>query len=317
MAPEQLKARMSTLEPTFRLRRSCNAKWLLEPRRSTVRAERPSRPPFWNPSARCVDAAAAGACGCSIGNQEVPGENHERWQTARDLASELRWIAAEESSRAGASDRSELAARSRRWPQSRRACDGRRRVVEPLPTGSGASQDSVQFTIPLPPGQVFPIGAGLPSILAISPDGQQIVYSTRRSGGDQLYLRRRRDWRRYRWLGQRSHRPLLFAGRSMDRLRFRSALKKMQWVAAPQVIARAPNLQGASWGRDTIVYAPGGGTSSSPQAKGGEPRSSQSSTLKHRRWPMRLHMCCLTERRSHGCTTGQRCRFQWPTCGSL
>jgi serine/threonine-protein kinase len=184
----------------------------------------------------------------------------ERWQTARDLASELRWIAAEGKAVAPA-------------PAIRRS----RRAFAAVALGLAAfvmggiagwsllrpavvaPQDSVQFTISLPPGEVFPIGSGLPSILAISPDGQQIVYAARRSGGDQLYLRRRRDLTPIPLAGtEGAIGPFFSPDGQWIGFASGGVLKKMQvGGGAPQVIARAPNLQGASWGPDdTIVYAP-------------------------------------------------------------
>jgi serine/threonine-protein kinase len=183
----------------------------------------------------------------------------ERWQTARDLASELRWIAAERNAVAPAPVIS----------RTRRAFAAPALGLVALVMGGLAwsgllrpaavpRHDSVQFTIALPPGEVFPIGAGLPSILAISPDGQQIVYAARRSGGDQLYLRRPRDLTPIPLAGtEGAIGPFFSPDGQWIGFASGGALKKMQVGGAPQVIARAPNLHGASWGPgDTIVYAP-------------------------------------------------------------
>ena len=49
------------------------------------------------------------------------------------------------------------------------------------------------FAIHLQPGQQLPIDTGLPVVLAISPDGQQVAYAARDVDGDRLYLRRRNE----------------------------------------------------------------------------------------------------------------------------
>jgi Tol biopolymer transport system component/tRNA A-37 threonylcarbamoyl transferase component Bud32 len=142
--------------------------------------------------------------------------------------------------------------------------------------GTAPGEGVVRFTIPLVTGEVFPIDAGVPSIVAISPDGEQIVYASRRPDGDRLYLRRR---------GDLAPTPLPrtegafgpFFSPDGQWIGFASggALKKMPLTGGgPQVLAPVANFRGASWGADdTIVYSPDW---ESPlfavSAQGGEPR---------------------------------------------
>jgi len=116
----------------------------------------------------------------------------ERWQTARDLALELRWIAE------GGSQSTSLAS------TGARGAFGKRTLILSLGAlllgvaiasltfwelGPSSPPQSVgRFTIILPPGQQL---AGLengPS-LALSPDGMHLAYVARQGGTQQLYLR--------------------------------------------------------------------------------------------------------------------------------
>jgi eukaryotic-like serine/threonine-protein kinase len=120
-------------------------------------------------------------------------------------------------------------------------------------------QDVVRFAIPLPSGQVFPIEAGLPPILAVSPGGEWIVYASRGPDGDRLYLRRRQDLLPVPLPGTEGAIGPFFSPDG-EWIGFASAgaLRKMPLAGGvPRVLAPAPNLRGASWGLDDrIVYAP-------------------------------------------------------------
>jgi serine/threonine-protein kinase len=55
------------------------------------------------------------------------------------------------------------------------------------------ASDPLRFTIAIPQGEELPMDSGLPPPLAISRDGNQVAYVTRRSSGNRIYLRRRED----------------------------------------------------------------------------------------------------------------------------
>ena len=221
--PSSSEARKSTREPTFLPSALLFTKWLLAPRRLTVRAARASRPPFWNLT-RCVDAPAACACGLRSRNQEVPGEGPGRavadGARSRERASLDR--GGGESSRVGASDQANPPRGRGAGPRSRRARDGRPRVAESLAIGGGAS-----------PGQcaIHHTAAAWGGFSDWVRSSVHFGYLTQ--WGTDCLCRPTLRWRSALpeapsgfgadttgW-HRRSHRPLLFAGRSMDRLRFR------------------------------------------------------------------------------------------------
>ena len=59
--------------------------------------------------------------------------------------------------------------------------------------GHTPTPEPLRFTITLQPGEELPMDAGLPPPVAISRDGRSIVYVTRGSTGNRIYLRRRDD----------------------------------------------------------------------------------------------------------------------------
>ena len=59
--------------------------------------------------------------------------------------------------------------------------------------GHTPTPEPLRFTITLQPGEELPMDAGLPPPVAISRDGRSIVYVTRGSSGNRIYLRRRDD----------------------------------------------------------------------------------------------------------------------------
>jgi serine/threonine-protein kinase len=207
----------------------------------------------------------------------------ERWQTARDLASELRWIA---------SERPPVTTppTSRRvWPAVAMALGLATVIVGGLAWWAltrrvaAPPQDVVRFTVPLAADESFAMAAGLPSVVAVSPDGSQIVYAARGSDGDRLYLRRRHDPVPVALAGTEGAIGPFFSpdGRWIG---FASggALKKMPLDGgAPQTLAEAPTFVGGSWGPDdTIVYGPQWrGPLAAVSARGGAAR--QITTLDH------------------------------------
>jgi serine/threonine protein kinase/Tol biopolymer transport system component len=146
-----------------------------------------------------------------------------------------------------------------------------------LATRSGnqlLSPRTVRFSIDLQPGQSFSIDAGLPVILAISPDGNRIVYAARDVDGDRLYIRGREDLEASPIPGTEGAIGPFFSPDG-------------QWIAfgsggmlrvvplaggAPRTLTEAPNLAGASWGAgDAIVYSGWSGGLLKVSAQGGRP----------------------------------------------
>jgi serine/threonine-protein kinase len=138
------------------------------------------------------------------------------------------------------------------------------------------AQDIVRFTVPLGPDESFPIDTGLPSMLAVSSHGHQILYAARQIGGDRLYLRRPQDSAPVALAGTEGAIGPFFSPDGQW-IGFASGgeLKKLSPAGGkPQTLAEAPTMVGASWGPDdTIVYGPQWtGTLVSVSARGGDAR---------------------------------------------
>jgi eukaryotic-like serine/threonine-protein kinase len=134
--------------------------------------------------------------------------------------------------------------------------------------------ETVKFAIPLQPGEQFPIDTGLPVVLAISPDGDQVVYAARSVGGDRLYQRR---------LAELDASPIPgtegaigpFFSPDGQWIGFASGgvLKMVPTSGGtPRTVVDSPNLTGASWGPgDTIVYSNWNSGLMKVSARGGTP----------------------------------------------
>jgi Tol biopolymer transport system component/predicted Ser/Thr protein kinase len=118
-------------------------------------------------------------------------EPEDRWQSAKDLTDELKWIAAESASRAAPAAASGAPARTwRRWVAvSAVACLAAAALAALLawvlkPT---APKAVTRFSIFLPPGLRM---EGFEKSIAISPDGKRLVYAAGPSNlASQLYIR--------------------------------------------------------------------------------------------------------------------------------
>ena len=183
----------------------------------------------------------------------------ERWQSARDVMSELRWIG-QAGSQAGApavvvsrrKNREKLA-----WGIAAAAIAGLavlaamqlRRHEEPAPT--------VRFEVSPPPDVRFGYG------LAISPDGSQLVFEGSAVGGQKLYLRRLSspevkelpgtDGAAFPFCSPDGSRLGFFVGGSLKRYDLATG--------SVQTLAPAANGRGGTWNRDgVILFAPDTGT---------------------------------------------------------
>lgn len=136
------------------------------------------------------------------------------------------------------------------------------------------SQRTVRFSMDLRPGQSFPIDTGLPVILAISPDGDRIVYAARDVDGDRLYTRGRADLEAAPIPGTEGAIAPFFSPDGQW-IGFGSGgmLRAVPLAGgAPRTLTEAPNLAGASWGAgDTIVYSSWSSGLLKVSAQGGRP----------------------------------------------
>jgi Tol biopolymer transport system component len=111
----------------------------------------------------------------------------DRWQSARDLKSELEWVAA----RGSGSGISETQSRRRaRWLAAWAAATVVALIGVVLILGrvSEAPGDVVRFTVPIPTGSALARGP-ITTRLAISPNGRRIAFVTTTAGVDRLWVR--------------------------------------------------------------------------------------------------------------------------------
>jgi len=121
----------------------------------------------------------------------------------------------------------------------------------------GAADAVVRFTVPLPPGEAFALSPELPVSVAISPDGEQIVYVSRGTDGDRILLRGRSELAAVPLRGTEGAIGPFFSPDGQW-LGFASGgvLRKISLAGgASHVLATAPNFAGAAWTtNDTIIY---------------------------------------------------------------
>ncbi len=179
----------------------------------------------------------------------------ERWQSARDVMSELRWIG-QAGSQAGApavvvsrrKNREKLA-----WGIAAAAIAGLavlaaiqlRRRAEPVP--------AIRFEVSPPPDVRFGYG------LAISPDGSQLVFEGAAVGKQKLYLRRLSSTEVKELPGTEGA-TFPFWSPDGSRLGFfvGGSVKRYDLATGSvQTLAPAANGRGGTWSRDgVILYAP-------------------------------------------------------------
>jgi eukaryotic-like serine/threonine-protein kinase len=142
---------------------------------------------------------------------------------------------------------------------------------------STTAESVVRFAISLPVGESLGVDGPYPPSVAISADGQQIVYVSRGPSGHRLFLRRRADFMPVPLPNTDGALGPFFSpdGRSIG---FASGgvLKTMPIAGGqPREIAPAPNLAGAVWtADDSIIYSPDWRVAlSAVSAGGGQPRA--------------------------------------------
>ena len=141
-------------------------------------------------------------------------------------------------------------------------------------SGHAPTPEALRFTIALQAGEELPMDAGLPPPVAISRDGRSIVYVTRRSSGNRIYLRRRYDIDGKPIAGTEGG-IAPFVSPDGQWLGFASGgfLRKVPLVGGtPQNIAPVSNMFGATWSDDGwIVFHTWSGGLFKVEATGGTP----------------------------------------------
>ncbi len=201
-------------------------------------------------------------------NRLLTKDPDQRWQTARDLIAELKWIR-------GVPDvppprrtrtRTQIAPtkslRSRRWITVGLAVfvlAGVGVAVILRDRFRAADAPPVRFTIPVEPVNAVSFGGALGSRLAISPDGARLVYVGENREGSQLYLRPLDSLQATAIAGTRGAISAFFSPDGNWIGFFAGGkLKKVRLSGEPVVtICDAVEAVGASWGSDdVIVFAP-------------------------------------------------------------
>ncbi len=204
-------------------------------------------------------------------------EREDRWQSAKDLTDELKWIA-------GASAEAPKAA----VPEAKAAAKGWRRAALPVsivlaiailtgiaiwklsPTASPLPQPITRMVITLPPGDRL-VGPNQPA-LALSRDGSHLAYAATRGSIQQLYLRSMDSLEARPIPGtEGAYAPFFSPDGQWLGFMAGGDLKKVSVNGGAAVTVGGINdPRGASWGNEgTIIFTPlGGGIEQVPDAGG-------------------------------------------------
>ena len=178
----------------------------------------------------------------------------ERWQSAHDVAAELKWIATTSSETIGPGAR-----RSR----GRRLVRGAALVAAGLLAGAAAgwlafrgdtaSRPIARYVIPASPSA--PIWMGLDGV-SISPDGSRIAYRAFEKGSAWLYVRDRGSLASRRVAEVHDHRSMAFSpdGRSLVFGRSNEILKLSLDGGNPRKLVSGTGNGGIRWSGDWIYY---------------------------------------------------------------
>jgi len=196
-----------------------------------------------------------------------------RWQAAADLADELQWLLEQPAGSALATGHSRS---NRAWAAIVVLAAGLAAaaawLLKPVPAAPTLAR--AHLTIDLPPGAELERFSR--PIVALSPDGQHLVYNARIDGKSRLFVRRI-DEPESRVIAESDGFPSPFFspdGRWVG-FRYAGALRKVAiGGGAPVVIAPVGGMAGASWGPDDhIIFAPSNRTVlSRVRASGGTPQ---------------------------------------------
>jgi serine/threonine-protein kinase len=185
----------------------------------------------------------------------------DRWQSVRDVAAELEWIAGHATAPTSTSALVPGPRRRGAWllPALAGLVAGAAvtGVLAWTLAGPTRSPMPVRTVVPLPSGAMF--GVWAPAV-AISPDGRHIVYTALQDGQPTLFLRQLDRFEPELVRGTAGARGPFFS-RDGQQIGFFSTDGKLKRVtvggSAPVVICDAADVRGATWlPDDTIVFAP-------------------------------------------------------------
>jgi len=187
----------------------------------------------------------------------------DRWQTARDLASELRYIAESSTSLSGIAPKpapvaAKKVTRERAfWISAITAAIAAAVAINVVQHPAPPAKDVTQFTVTTPEGVDLVPDAAEPSI---SPDGRALAFTATDSSGATLLWLRLLDSVDARPLPGTDNANLNFWSPDSKYLAFFAdgKLKKIRVDGGPaEILCDANNGRGGSWGKDgTIVFTP-------------------------------------------------------------
>jgi len=223
----------------------------------------------------------------------------ERWQSARDLANELKWISQDGSQAGPASPLRPLRARRERIWISTSVLLGLTAVVLGIlydRAGKIEQQEVVRASIEAPPGNRFIFTSDVAGPPALSPDGRALVYTAMDKSGDRRLWMRRLEANDAQPLSGTENAIFPFWSPDSRSVAFFSdgKLKRLEASGGlPVAICSSGDGRGGTWNGDgTILFSPQyrAGLFRVP-ASGGEPtpvtRLDETTNSSHR-WPQFL-----------------------------
>ena len=201
----------------------------------------------------------------------------ERWQTARDLASELAWLLRTDSG-AAASVHTDTSARRRAWMLATAAVVAIAVFVVYATTRTpqaNALPAPVRFLAAAPPNSVFTVAAGA---FSISPDGRHLAFTASAGGGPRLLWIRALDSFEAHALSGTDDAGFPFWSPDSRTVAFFAGdeLKTVDVDGSPlQIVAKIRPSQWGSWGKNGDILfttvGTGGGGLYRVRASGGTP----------------------------------------------
>jgi len=194
-------------------------------------------------------------------------ERDDRWQSAKDLTDELKWITGAGSEASKAALPAATASQQRKIPVAVAGLVAATVAVitglaiwllKPAPPSS--PEPVSRFTITLPPGDR--LGASDNQFLALSPDGRRLAYVATRGSAQQLFLRGIESLEATPIPGtEGANAPFFSPDGQWVAFFAESKLKKVPIAGGPPVTLAATagaNIPGGTWGPDgNIIFANG------------------------------------------------------------
>ncbi len=200
----------------------------------------------------------------------------ERWQSASDLATQLKWLSDTSASSSAAMPVAETTRKRIPW-LAVAGCvllailSGA--VAWMLARSSAPTPQVMRFSINLPAGESLGGTWYWYPSLAISDDGSQVAYVTHRGGDSQIYIRPIGDTTARALPGtQRADMPFFSPDGQWLGIYAGGKIKKVPLAGGPTVTIADTAFKGATWGKDNTIYFSNGAGLMKVAASGGTPQ---------------------------------------------